>query len=263
MTWLVDHESLARLGVFLMALILFGLLEHQFPRRALHRSSRRWINLLMPVTAAAIGRLLGPLVPVAVAWWANAAGFGMLHLFNAPLWLAIIMAFALLDLSIYWQHRMMHKIPILWRLHRMHHSDINIDVTTGVRFHPLEFLLSFFFKSLVVLILGAPVVAVILFEIVLNAAALFNHSNLALSRRADSLIRWLLITPDLHRIHHSAKPEETNTNFGFSVPWWDHLFNSYKAEPVDGHSEMMIGLEEFRSDADQSIVALLKQPGRS
>lgn len=184
----------------------------------------------------------------------------MFHGLNAPFWLALPASLLILDLAIYTQHVVFHKVAVLWRLHRMHHTDLDFDVTTALRFHPLEIVLSMLIKLVLVTLLGVPAVAVMLFEVILNATAMFNHGNVGLPRRLDRALRWILVTPDMHRIHHSIRPEETDSNFGFNLPWWDRLFGTYRDQPRDGHAGMTIGLEYFRDRRATRLYGLLLQP---
>ena len=184
----------------------------------------------------------------------------MFHGLNAPFWLALPASLLILDLAIYTQHVVFHKVAVLWRLHRMHHTDLDFDVTTALRFHPLEIVLSMLIKLVLVTLLGVPAVAVMLFEVILNATAMFNHGNVGLPQRLDRTLRWILVTPDMHRVHHSIRPEETDSNFGFNLPWWDRLFGTYRDQPRDGHTGMRIGLEYFRDRRAIGLDALLLQP---
>ena len=212
-------------------------------------------TLLLRVTIGAFA--------VTVSVLAAQEQIGLFHLITMPYWLAVLASIVLLDLAIYWQHRLFHVIPIFWRLHRLHHADVDFDVTTGVRFHPIEIFLSMFIKAALVLLFGAPVLAVVLFEILLSATSLFNHGNVAIPVKLDRVLRLLLVTPDMHRVHHSSIKRETDSNFGFSVPWWDYLFASYCAQPDDGHDKMQIGLEIFRDKVDNRFDKLLIQPFRN
>lgn len=207
-------------------------------------------------------RLLLPVAAVGAAAFAEQRDWGLFNQFTLPLAIPVVLTLLALDLLIYWQHRLLHALPWLWRLHRVHHSDLSIDVTTALRFHPLEILLSMLLKMAAVALLGAPPVAVLAFEILLNATAMFNHANLRLPAYSDRFLRQFIVTPDMHRVHHSWHQDETNSNFGFNLPWWDHLFGSYRAQPRDGHRAMSIGLKAFRDDKDQGLIALLAQPGR-
>jgi sterol desaturase/sphingolipid hydroxylase (fatty acid hydroxylase superfamily) len=179
-----------------------------------------------------------------------------------PAWIAVGVSVILLDLAIYFQHVLFHAVPLLWRLHRMHHADLDIDVSTGLRFHPIEILLSMVIKLAVVIALGAPAVAVLIFEILLNATSMFNHSNVRMSEGFDRVLRWFVVTPDMHRVHHSVLARETNSNFGFNLPWWDRLFGTYRAQPAAGHEVMTIGIEQFRDPRELGLDRMLLQPFR-
>lgn len=249
-----------RLGIFLGLVALLLLAELVWPKRSGPRMrTRRWsANLGLAVLDSIALRLLLSGGAVGVALWAQARGFGLFH------WLGLQgLVAGLLDLLIYFQHRVFHAWPLLWRLHRVHHSDLEIDVTTALRFHPIEILLSMLLKMAAVALLGVPAWSVIAFEAILNGAAMFNHANLSLPARVDRVLRWVLVTPDMHRVHHSVYRDETDSNFGFNVPWWDRLFGTYCAQPRDGHLDMRIGLEMFRQPADQGLPAILAQPWRS
>jgi sterol desaturase/sphingolipid hydroxylase (fatty acid hydroxylase superfamily) len=259
---LLHHESAIRLVCFLAALLGMMLWEWRRPRRSLSLPrARRWpANLGIIVVDSVVLRLAFPILAVGAAGLAQTWGWGLFHWLEAPFWLACAGSLLLLDLVIYAQHVIFHKVPALWRLHRMHHTDLDFDVTTALRFHPLEIVLSMLIKLVVVVILGAPPVAVLLFEVILNATALFNHGNVRLPERADRALRWLLVTPDMHRVHHSVRPEETDSNFGFNLPWWDRLFGTYRDQPRDGHAGMTIGLEYFRDWRAIRLYGLLLQP---
>jgi len=214
----------------------------------------------MVVIDAATIRLLLPLLPVGMAVATGDRGWGLLNILQLPFWSEVILAVIALDFVIYLQHVLFHQVPILWRLHRMHHTDLDIDVTTGNRFHPLEILVSLGIKLSAVALLGAPVLAVIVFEVVLNATAQFNHGNIRIPTVVDRYLRLLVVTPDMHRVHHSVIPRETNSNFGFNLPWWDRLCGSYRPQPEKGHEGMTIGLREFRDPAMLTLLRLLVQP---
>ena len=220
------------------------------PRRALHaRKPLRWgSNLGLVILNNLLLRLIAPLGVVGVAWFAESRGWGLFQTVEAPIWLAIVGSIILLDLAIYLQHVMFHAVPLFWRLHMVHHADLDFDVTTGLRFHSIEILLSFGIKAAIVLLLGPPVVAVLVFEVLLNATSMFNHSNVRMPLWLDRIVRWIVVTPDMHRVHHSVFPRETNSNFGFNLPWWDRLMGTYRDQPVDGHTEMTIGLSDFRDE---------------
>lgn len=254
-----------RIGLSLGLLAALAGAEAAWPRRVRTQPRlRRWPgNLGIALVDALAVRLAFPVVALGVALWAAQRGWGLLNLVVLPGWMKIILALLALDLAIYAQHVVFHKIPLLWRLHRMHHADLDLDVTSGARFHPFEIMLSMLIKMAVVLALGAPPLAVLLFEIILNATALFNHSNLGLPAGLDRLLRLLVVTPDMHRVHHSVLRAETDSNYGFNLPWWDRLFGTYHAQPKLGHMTMDIGLELFRAPGDSQLMALLMQPLRS
>jgi sterol desaturase/sphingolipid hydroxylase (fatty acid hydroxylase superfamily) len=255
-------EELLRSASFLVVLILIALWEIIAPRRALTtRKGARWFaNLSMIVIANLLVRFLLPLLPVGLAVMAQEHSWGILHLISLPIWLEVAIAVIVLDLVIYLQHVLFHFLPLLWRLHRMHHSDLDLDASSGNRFHPLEIVISIFIKLGAILLIGATPLAVLLFELLLNATATFNHGNIRMAVRIDRWLRLLLVTPDMHRVHHSILPRETNSNFGFCLPWWDHLCGSYCAQPSAGHLEMTIGLKEFRDPDQLTLPHLLIQP---
>jgi len=206
-------------------------------------------------------RLVVPMGLAVIAFQVQAAGWGLFNHLTLSLWLEIVLALVLLDLAIYWQHRMFHQVPVLWRLHRVHHSDLAFDVSTAVRFHPLEILLSIFIKGLLVLMLGIPATAIIIFEVILNGVALFNHGNIRLPKGLDGVLRSVLVTPDMHRVHHSNIPSETNSNYGFNLSIWDKIFGSHTAQPQKGHQGINIGLKEYSSQQQSNdFMALLKMP---
>lgn len=259
----MDYENnILRPAIFVLLLTSFAMAEALFPRRDRSQlQSKRWFsNLSILFIGALAARWTLPIVPVAAAIWAQSENFGLLNLLALPTWLSGLLAFFALDLLIYWQHRLFHQVPVFWRLHRMHHTDMDLDVSSGLRFHPLEIILSLGIKVGAVCALGAPPWAVLVFEIVLNGTSLFNHANIALPQRVDSVLRLAVVTPDMHRIHHSIYEDETNSNFGFNIPWWDRLFGTYTAEPKDGQTTFVLGLPIFRKQQDQSLWALLVQP---
>jgi sterol desaturase/sphingolipid hydroxylase (fatty acid hydroxylase superfamily) len=259
---IVANEAAIRLGCFVAVLAGVALWEAAAPRRARAHSRRaRWpSNLGLIAVNTALVRLVFPAAAVGMAATAAAGGFGFLNVVSFPAWAAVILGIMLLDLAIYLQHVMMHAVPLLWRLHRMHHADLDFDVTTGARFHPVEILLSMALKIGVVAALGPPVVAVIAFEVLLNATSMFNHANLKLPAALDRVLRLIVVTPDMHRVHHSIIPHETNSNFGFNGPWWDRLCGTYRAQPAGGHEAMTIGLRNFRDPAELRLDRLLVQP---
>jgi sterol desaturase/sphingolipid hydroxylase (fatty acid hydroxylase superfamily) len=258
------HEPSIRLGFFFGVLLLMALAEAHWPRR--ERSLSRWrrwpSNLGIVVINTVLLRLLTPMAAVGLALIAAENGWGLFNVVSAPLWFAIPLSILLFDLAIYLQHVMFHAVPALWRLHRMHHADLDFDVTTGARFHPIEILLSMAIKLALVLALGPPAVAVLIFEVLLNATSMFNHTNLSIPLGLDRVLRWIVVTPDMHRVHHSWLPEETNSNFGFNLPWWDRLLGTYRDQPKEGHAGMTIGLDRFREPGDLRLDRMLVQPFR-
>jgi sterol desaturase/sphingolipid hydroxylase (fatty acid hydroxylase superfamily) len=262
--FLLNHEPTIRLITFLTVLISMMVWEVATPRRRQEIPKvLRWTNnLSLVVIDTAILRLAFPVLAVGLAGSAKINGWGLFNMIDLPLWVAVIFAIMLLDLATYVQHIVFHAVPGLWRLHRMHHADLEFDATTGLRFHPAEIVLSMTVKLALVLAIGAPAVAVLAFEVILNAASIFNHSNIAMSPAVDRVVRLFLVTPDMHRVHHSIEPRETNANFGFSVPWWDRLFGTYLAQPAKGHLEMKIGIEQFRSRRELWLDRMLVQPLR-
>lgn len=259
---LFAREPAVRLGAFLAVLLAMAVWEARAPRRALAvPRGRRWPgNLGLVVLGALLVRLLLPVAAVALGAKAEAEGFGLLQQVRLPGWAEVVLAVLALDLAIYFQHVLFHAVPVLWRLHRVHHADLDFDVTTGVRFHPVEILLSMVLKLGAVAALGAPARAVLFFEVLLNATSLFNHGNVRMPAAADRALRWLVVTPDMHRVHHSVVAVETNSNFGFNLPWWDRLFDTYRAHPAAGHTGMTIGLEQFRDPTALRLDRLLLQP---
>ena len=261
---LADNEALIRGGFFLGVLVLLAAAESLAPRRRreLPRRTRWFSNLGIVLVNTAVLRLAFPLLAIGVALVAAERGWGLLNALSAPWWVAWPVSILLLDLAVYLQHVMFHALPALWRLHRMHHADLDFDVTTGLRFHPLEILLSMVWKMAVIAALGAPAGAVLAFEVLLNATSMFNHSNLAIPRGIDRVLRWFVVTPDMHRVHHSIHRDETNSNFGFNLPWWDRLLGTYRDQPRDGHDGMTIGIGQFRDPADLRLDRMLLQPWR-
>ncbi|MFC7693390.1 sterol desaturase family protein [Paeniroseomonas aquatica] len=234
------------------------------PRRpqAIGRA-RRWPgNLGIVLLDTLLLRILFPTAAVGLALLAEARGWGLLPLLGAPAWLAIPLSVLLLDLAIYAQHVAFHAVPILWRLHRMHHADLELDVTSGLRFHPLEIILSMLIKLAVVLALGVPALAVLAFEVLLNASAMFSHGNVRLPLGLDRALRRVIVTPDMHRIHHSIRREETDSNYGFNLAWWDRLFGTYRAQPRAGQLGLTIGIGQFRDPAELQLDRMLLQPFR-
>jgi sterol desaturase/sphingolipid hydroxylase (fatty acid hydroxylase superfamily) len=258
----VNTETLLRLGSFLAILAAMGTVETLWPRRRLSTGKgRRWFsNLSVAFLASVLTRVLIPLLPAAVAAYCAAHGIGLFHIISMPPVVAWIGSVLVLDMAIYWQHVLFHRQRLLWRVHRMHHADLDIDASTGIRFHPVEIALSMLIKLAVVLILGPPAGAVILFEIVLNGCAMFNHANVRIPLKTDRILRLFLVTPDQHRVHHSTDMREANMNFGFSFPWWDRMFRTYKAQPDLGHEGMRIGLNIFRDSEFGKLTRMLAIP---
>jgi sterol desaturase/sphingolipid hydroxylase (fatty acid hydroxylase superfamily) len=259
---LLATEPQLRLIVFLGVLVAMVLWELAAPRRRreIPRVIRWTNNLGLVVIDTIVLRLSFPILAVGLAVISQDSGWGLFNIIDAPGWVAVIVSIVVLDLVIYLQHVMFHAVPALWRLHRMHHADLEFDVTTGLRFHPVEILLSMGIKLAVVAALGPPAVAVLIFEVLLNATAMFNHSNIRLPMLVDRFLRLIVVTPDMHRVHHSIIPEETNSNFGFNLPWWDRLLGTYKAQPKAGHEGMTIGIEQFRTGRDLWLDRMLVQP---
>ncbi|SFU70631.1 sterol desaturase family protein [Halomonas korlensis] len=259
---LLTHEPMIRGTVFalvLLAMVGWEVAARRRPQEILRR--KRWPgNLLIVALDTLAVRLVFPLAAVGAALIASEQGWGLFNRVTAPAWLAVLASVVALDLAIYFQHRLFHAVPWLWRLHRMHHADLEFDVTTGLRFHPLEVMISMGIKLLVVAVLGAPAVAVLIFEVLLNATSMFNHGNVRLPVRIDRWLRLLVVTPDMHRVHHSIVRRETDSNFGFNLPWWDRLFGTYRDQPAAGHLDMTIGIEDFRNVHDLRLDRMLIQP---
>ncbi|WP_228152774.1 sterol desaturase family protein [Marinobacter guineae] len=262
--FILANEPAIRILGFASVLSLMAIWEIVASRRpqVIKRLVRWPGNLAIVILDTLAVRLFFPLAAVGAAIYAFEHGWGLLNLVSMPAWGAVILAIIALDLAIYFQHRIFHAVPWLWRLHRMHHADLEFDVTTGLRFHPLEIVLSMAIKMAVVVLIGAPALAVVAFEVLLNATSLFNHGNVRLPQKVDRWLRLFLVTPDMHRVHHSAIQRETDSNFGFSVPWWDRLFGTYRAQPEKGHLGMTIGIEDFRTEHDLRLAQMLVQPFR-
>ncbi len=257
-----DNELLIRLSCFLGVLAVMVVWEMLAPLRdrAIPRRLRWTSNLGIVVINIVLVRLLFPIGAVGLAVLAEERGWGLFNIVQMAAPLAFMLSVLVLDLAIYLQHVMFHAVPALWRLHRMHHADLEFDLTTGLRFHPIEILLSLLIKFIIILALGPPAVAVLVFEVVLNATAIFNHSNVRIPLGIERVLRWFVVTPDMHRVHHSIHVKETNSNFSFNFPWWDRLFGTYRAQPKDGHEQMLIGIQQFRSVDDLRLDAMLLQP---
>jgi len=258
------YEPMIRLSAFVGVFVAMAIWELLGPRRkqAIGRGWRWPNNIGVVVVDTLVVRILFPTAAVGIALLAQARGFGLFNALALPAWAAVAVSVVILDLAIYLQHVLFHAVPALWRLHRMHHADLEIDVTTGVRFHPIEILLSLLIKFAVVAALGAPALAVLIFEVLLNATSMFNHSNVRMPLGFDRVLRWIVVTPDMHRVHHSILRHETNSNFGFNLPWWDRLFGTYRAQPKAGHEAMTIGIEQFREPRELRLDRMLAQPFR-
>jgi sterol desaturase/sphingolipid hydroxylase (fatty acid hydroxylase superfamily) len=258
-----ENENTIRLSFFVGTLLVMGLWEIVAPKRVLSVSKTlRWVNNLgLVFFNSFIVRLIFPAAAVGVAAFAANQGWGLLNYYTLPLTLSIILSVIAMDFIIYLQHVLVHAVPLLWRFHRVHHADLDYDVTTGARFHTIEIILSMLIKFATIVVLGPPVVAVIMFEVILNAMAMFNHGNVGLPKGLDKLLRWFIVTPDMHRVHHSIEDDETNSNFGFNLSWWDRLFGTYRDQPRGGHQGMTIGIRKFREPKQASwITGMLAMP---
>lgn len=257
-----SSEPLIRIGLFFAVLFLLVAAQWRWPARGDGRpAQRQLVNVGLMLVDTALLRVAFPVL--AVAWSVRMHGGGLFGWLGWPGWLAIPVAVLLLDLAIYWQHRLMHMWPLLWRLHRVHHCDIAIDVSTGVRFHPLEIALSMGIKLGLITLLGPHPAAVLGFELLLSAGSLFTHTDISLPRTLDRPLRWLIVTPSMHRIHHSTRRTETDSNYGFHLSAWDRLFGSYTADPAEDERRMPIGLEDWREPREQTLVSLLLNPFRT
>lgn len=260
----MSEEAAIRFGVFVGLFVIMAGLEYFAPRRKLRPvKALRWLtNWAIIIIDSVLVRLLFKTAAVGAALWATENGYGLFNMIALPYWLAFIISFLVLDFAIWFSHLASHKVPIFWRIHRMHHSDIDIDVTTAIRFHPVEIILSMFWKYLIVLALGAPAASVLVFEIVLNGGALFNHANFKLPLSIDKVLRLLIVTPDMHRVHHSIIRKETDSNYGFNLSIWDRMFGTYIDQPSKGHDEMTIGLEEWQDEKPARLDWILMVPFR-
>jgi sterol desaturase/sphingolipid hydroxylase (fatty acid hydroxylase superfamily) len=258
----MPEEQLVRLSFFFGTLGFVAAWEVIASRRVLtDRKGRRWFtNLVLVAIDTAVVRFFLPVLPMGMAYMSQHRGWGILNLIVLPDWFKIVLAVMALDFIIYVQHVLFHFLPILWRLHRMHHADLDIDVTTGNRFHPIEMVISTGIKLAAVILIGPPAEAVVIFEVILNATAQFSHGNIWIPETADRWLRLFVVTPDMHRVHHSVIRRETNSNFGFCLPWWDRLCGTYRPQPELGHTSMRIGLKEFRDPAMLNLPRLLMQP---
>lgn len=258
----MQHEPLIRLASFVGVLVLMALWELLAPRRKLIVGKPlRWISNLGLVALNSIAvRVVFSIGAVGLALMTEERQWGLFNNLSLPAWLAVVLAVIALDLVIYLQHVMFHAVPLLWRLHMVHHADLDFDVTTGVRFHTIEILLSLGIKAAAIILLGAPAIAVLIFEVLLNATSMFSHSNIRMPVWLDRALRLFVVTPDMHRVHHSAHSRETNSNFGFNLPWWDYLLGTYRPQPADGHEEMTIGLRQFRDERVDRLHWMLVLP---
>ncbi|MGV6801527.1 MAG: sterol desaturase family protein [bacterium] len=262
MQYIIDNEPTIRMTVFIGVLLMMAVLETVFPRkkRVQPRAGRWFTNLALVVIDSISLRVILPIIALTTAQIAARNGWGLFNVIDLPAWVEILLAMIILDMMIYWQHVASHHIPLLWAMHKVHHADRDIDVTTGLRFHPIEIILSMLYKMTIVVVLGPSVIAVLLFELLLNGCAMFNHANFRLPRAVDKAVRLILVTPDVHRIHHSTIVRETNSNYGFSVTWWDRLFGTFIEQPEKGHDDMMIGLEEYQTEKPSNLLWALTVP---
>lgn len=258
----MEKEIFLRFGFFAGAFLMFALIESIYPKRKLRiYKSIRWArNLSMLFISHAVTKFVLPFTAVGVAIYGSQNQLGLFNNLPVNFSVSVVLSILILDLVIYSQHVLFHHVPFLWRFHKIHHMDQEIDVTTGVRFHPIEILLSALIKCAIILFFGMSVIAVLIFEILLNAASMFNHSNLRLPLKIDKYLRMIIITPDMHRVHHSVVVSETNSNFGFNLPWWDRIFHTYKPQPQKGHSNMGIGLKEYKDYKTTSFIKSLIIP---
>jgi len=260
--WIISNEPVIRLGSFAGIFGLMAIWEILASRRELTTGKgRRWLgNLSLVVLDTLVVRLLFPTAALGMAAMVKDLGWGVLNVVSVPYWSAVLISIVVLDLAIYFQHVMFHALPALWRLHMVHHADLDLDVTSGSRFHPIEIVLSMFIKLGVISVLGPPLLGVLIFEVVLNALAMFNHANARIPLPLDRVLRWIIVTPDMHRVHHSVEKPEHNTNFGFNLSCWDRVLGTYKDQPAKGHEGMIIGLKSFRERSWQSLPRLLSMP---
>jgi len=262
-TFIIENEPFVRAGFFVSILVIMALWEIFAPRRQLTVSKLlRWTNNIgLVVLNTLLLRLLFPAAAVGVAVYADSHDWGLLHVWLVPMWVAIPLSIIAMDFVVYLQHVLVHAVPMLWRLHRVHHADLDYDLTTGARFHPIEIILSMLIKFATIVVLGPPVIAVIAFEIILNGMAMFNHGNVRLPLVLDKVIRRIFVTPDMHRVHHSTEDDEANSNFGFNLSIWDRIFGTYAEQPRKGHEGMTIGIRQFRDVKNCSwLTGLLMMP---
>ncbi len=259
---MLENELALRVFFFVGIFAAVAIWEALSPKRVrlISRGIRWTHNLSLVILSSLSMRLVIPFTAVGAAAFSYDQQFGLLHYLDVPFVMAVVMSLLMLDFLIYLQHVIFHHVPIFWRLHKIHHIDQEIDVTTGVRFHPVEMILSALIKCAAVLLLGVPILAVVIFEILLNATAMFNHGNINLPKSVDRLLRLFVVTPDMHRVHHSVIPSETNSNFGFNLPWWDRIFRTYKAQPAAGHDGMKIGLQDYQDITKTDLWSLITIP---
>ena len=260
--FIVSHEATIRMTFFVGIFVIVALIELAVPRRPLTTSKAgRWFaNIGIVIINTVVLRLLVPAGAVGLSVWVGRQGWGVFNYLGWPIWIEVILSVILLDFVIYLQHLMFHAVPLLWRFHMMHHADLDYDLTTGTRFHPIEIIISLGIKATAISVLGAPAVGVIIFEILLNGTAMFNHGNFYIPLGIDRILRLMVVTPDMHRVHHSVFPSETNSNFGFNLPWWDRLMGTYRAQPTKGHDGMTIGLNQFRDAARLTLPRIIALP---
>ena len=259
---IINNEPLIRLCFFVGIFASVAVFEVVSPRRQLtiSKTGRWFANLGIVVINTIVLRLLFPAAAVGTAIFASNQGWGFFNYYNVPYWFSVVISVVFLDFIIYLQHVMFHAVPGLWKVHMMHHADLDFDLTTGTRFHPVEIVISMLIKYAAVVVIGAPALAVIIFEILLNGTAMFNHGNLYLPLGLDRVLRLIVVTPDMHRVHHSIYPNETSSNYGFNLPWWDRLLGTYKAQPTKGHEGMTIGLRQFRDSSRLTLPWILALP---
>ncbi len=262
LSFILDNQFVVRLSALLTIVFLVASWEIIKPRRPLSMSKLlRWTNnWLISILNSVLLSLVFPILAVGVAMLADERNWGLFNLLEVPALASIPMFILAFDFTIYWQHRLYHWMPVLWRLHRMHHADPDFDVSTGIRFHPVSIILSMLIKMCVVVLLGPPALAVLVSEVLLNVTSMFNHGNILIPPRVDKLLRLFLVTPDMHRVHHSVIAKETNSNFGFNFPWWDRVFGSYRDQPRGGHVAMEIGQRGFQNARDQTLHRLVLHP---